>query len=253
MLIFDVETGPLPIDQILAFAKQFVPPPHPGEFDPSSVKIGNLKDRGKIDSKIEEARQAHAKSVTDYDSNVESLKTAHERSIIDRAALDPVTGRVVAIGYYSVEKRKHAIDSGGEAGNEDEIIANFWKNVLKMRSTGRKVVGANIFGFDLPFLVRRSWILGVEVPSCIRDGRYWDRCFICVREIWLLGQRWGDCESSLDTMARALDCGAKPDGVDGSMFWQLWSGSAEDRAKAIAYLQNDLDMTWGVAQRIGVA
>lgn len=63
MLIFDAETGPLeesvllemytPLDE--SEIKDLVT----GDFDPSTVKVGNLKDPTKIEAKITEVRNAH--------------------------------------------------------------------------------------------------------------------------------------------------------------------------------------------------
>lgn len=177
-------------------------------------------------------------------------------SFCEKAALDPTTGRVLAVGFQSADDpSKFAIEDGG--GDEAKLIAAFWAKYLKCRSHNqpggpRKLVGCNIFGFDLPFLVRRSWILGVEVPGTVRPDRYWDVIFVDIRERWLLGQRWGDCASSLAVMAQALGCGKKPDGVNGGDFGRLWLGTAEERQQAVAYLRNDLAMTAAVAKRLGV-
>src|SRR5262245_13453189 len=70
-IIFDVETGPLADSELSAL----LPP-----FDPAEVKTGNLKDPSKIAEKIAEA------------------EANHRRDFFDKAALDPLTGRVVAIG-----------------------------------------------------------------------------------------------------------------------------------------------------------
>ena len=46
-VIFDIETGPLPIERIKEILPPFDPESlgnPPGEFDPKSVKTGNLKD-----------------------------------------------------------------------------------------------------------------------------------------------------------------------------------------------------------------
>lgn len=248
MLIFDIETGPQPLDQILTLAKPFSPPQHPGEFDERSVKIGNLKDQSKIAEKIEAARAAHSQSVANHGQDVERAREDHASTLVENAPLNPVYGRVLAIGYYSVEKSKYGID---DSVDESQLLTKFWQTYSQMRSVARKIVGANIFGFDLPFLVRRSWILGVDVPSTIRNGRYWDSLFVDVRDVWLLGQQWGNCESSLDHIAKALGCDGKPEGIDGSQFWKLWSEPAT-KQQAIDYLVNDLRMTWEVCQRIGV-
>ena len=56
-------------------------------FDPAEVKTGNIKDPEKVAAKIAEA------------------EANHRRDFIDRAALDPLTGRVVAIGLMKFDLR----------------------------------------------------------------------------------------------------------------------------------------------------
>lgn len=251
MLIFDIETGPLPEETLLQFADEFVPPPHPGEFDASAVKVGNLKDAAKIQQKIDDARAAHACAVAEHDANCITAQLAWRQSLIEKAALSPITGCVLAIGFRATETGKAAIEDG--KGDEAEVLNSFWRQYLKSRNTNRKMVGCNIASFDLPFLVRRSWILGVDVPaSAIVQRRYFDQLFVDLRDVWLLGQRWTDCPSSLDLMARALGCGCKPADVGGGDFARLWNGTHEEKQQAVAYLLNDLDMTAQVAERLGV-
>lgn len=256
MLVFDIETTALDDKTLAARCPPFEPPPHPGEFDPASVRYGNTKDPDKRAVILADARAKHEAAVALYDRDRTALAEQHFADFKAKAALDATTGRVCAIGYLNGDTGKLAIDDGG--GDEAKLISKFWKKYTDCRSNPissggpRKLIGANIFQFDLPFLVRRSWILGVEVPSHVKPQRYWDIVFVDVREVWLLGQRWGDCSSSLDTMARALGCGGKPDGVNGADFGRLWNGTAEEREKAVAYLRNDLAMTAAVAKRLGV-
>lgn len=256
MLIFDIETSSLPLDEIRRMIQPFNSPPPPGEFAPSSVKLGNLKDETKIREKVDAAKRDHAAAVANYESDCLDAETAYWQAAIDRAALSPTTGRLVAVGCWSATKQStYIIGEPPEANTETKILADFWRLCGTMRSSNRKIVGCNVCGFDLPFLVRRSWILGVDVPSWVRNGRYWDRQFVDLRDEWLLGQRWGDCESSLDHMARALGVGAKADaaGCDGAAFGKMWlSGDAEQVKVARGYLVNDLEMTRKVAERLGV-
>ena len=74
-IVFDVETGPLAESELSAL----LPP-----FDPAEVKTGNLKDPAKIAEKLAEA------------------EANHRRDFIERAALDPLTGRVIAIGMLDL-------------------------------------------------------------------------------------------------------------------------------------------------------
>lgn len=255
MLIFDIESGPLDLETVLKFSPQFEIPANPGEFYPTAVKLGNIKDETKIAAKIAEARAAHEAAVKNYDTAVNQGMLDHKAKCLDRAPLSPITGQVLAIGCWSATKNSTVIIGEQEGMGEAEIIGKFWGLFETMRSQQRRVVGVNIFGFDLPFLVRRSWILGVDVPATVRDGRYWNRAFLDLRDEWLLGQRWGDCESSLDHMARALGVGSKSDAenCDGASFWKKWlSGNPQSRVTARNYLVNDLELTRKVAERLGV-
>ena len=42
MVIWDIETGPLPLETVAKF-KPFQPPAHPGEFSEANVKLGTAK------------------------------------------------------------------------------------------------------------------------------------------------------------------------------------------------------------------
>jgi hypothetical protein len=258
MLIFDIETAGLDDVTLARICPEFIPPHHPGNFDPAAVAIGNLKDQSKIDDKIAKAREAHELAVSSYNANRLALAKQHFAAFKDKAALDATTGRVLAIGFQSgddgpTSRGKFAIEDG--KGDEAALLAAaFWAKYAKCRTTAggpRKLVGANILQFDLPFLIRRSWILGVDVPATVRNGRYFDQLFVDVREVWLCGQRWGECSSSsLDSMSRALGVGAK--NGNGADFAKLWSGTADERNQAVEYLKNDLALTAAVAKRLGV-
>lgn len=247
MLIFDIETGGLPDEILRKFAPEFTEPPHPGEFNPSAVKLGNLKDQTKINDKMESARAAHAEAVQSHSANVEAARAEHWQKVVEGAALSPITGQVLAIGLRSA-KGISILE-----GDESDLIIAFWSQYEKMRQQNRQLIGCNIFGFDLPFLIRRSWILRIDIPSTVRDGRYWNRLFVDLRDVWLCGQQWAQTPSSLDIMARALEVGEKPADIGGGDFARLYRGTPEEKAAALEYLRNDLDMTAKVAERLAVA
>ncbi len=219
-IFFDIETAPLPEAELAAL----VPP-----FDPAEVKTGNLKDPDKITAKIAEA------------------EANHRREFFDRAALDPLTGRVLAIGLYE-------FDSSGQGGvfrilgREDEagLLSEFWDALRGEMGRVNTAVGFNIFAFDLPFLIRRSWKHRLKVPLGIRRGRYWGDQLVDLRDLWQLGDR--QARGSLDSIAKHLGVGAK--NGDGKAFAGLWQS---DRASAEAYLRNDLELTVKVAEVLGVS
>ena len=225
-IIFDIETGPLPEAELEVMLPA---------FDPAEVKTGNLKDPAKIAEKIAEA------------------EANHRRDFFDKAALDPLTGRVVAIGVMVFDARgEHGPDfskSGRFAiiGHDDEarMLREFWDATRGQMGRLNPLVGFNIFGFDLPFLFRRSWKHRVPIPLGLRRGRYWSDHLIDLRDGWQLGDR--QARGSLDSIAKHLGVGAK--NGDGKAFAELWQS---DRKQAEAYLRNDIDLSANVAHALGV-
>jgi len=251
-IFFDIETGPLPVEELQAkFESQWQPPPHPGEFDPDSVKYGNTKDAAKRAEKLAECQQAHAAAVAKYAEDAEQAKQKDWAKYLEGAALSPITGRVLAIGMLDCPSNRKMLGSVHTLP-EDELLGKWWEKATSQIKAGRLLVGHSIFFFDLPFLIQRSWILGVEVPTVIRkSSRYWADQFVDTRELWQCGDR--QCKSSLDHIAQALKVGGKPEDVTGADFARLfWSQDEADRRKAFDYLANDLDMTRAIANRMGI-
>ena len=225
--IFDLETGPLAVSDLTAMMPA---------FDPAEVKCGNLKDPAKIAEKIAEA------------------EANHKRDFIERAALDPLTGRVVAIGVMTFDARGPkgpSFNTGGQfsiIGHDDEaqLLREFWEVTRGEMGRTNPMIGFNIFNFDLPFLFRRSWKHGVPIPFGLRRGRYWSDQVVDLRECWQLGDR-RQAKGSLDSIARHLGVGAK--NGDGKAFAELWQS---DRKKAEAYLRNDIELTAKVANALGI-
>lgn len=224
-IVFDIETGPLPEHELSAL----LPP-----FDPAEVKTGNLKDPAKIAEKLAEA------------------EANHRRDFFDKAALDPISGRVVAIGMLDLETDLFSI-----IGHDDEAktLREFWAAARGDMGRINPLIGFNIGNFDLPFLIRRSWKYRIAVPFGIRRGRYWGDQIVDLRDAWQLGDR--QARGSLDSIARHLGVGAKcvPHGplngqhITGADFAGLWK---TDRQSAEGYLKNDVELTAKVAEVLGV-
>lgn len=243
MIAFDIETGPLPDEEILKQVKPFEAPKHPGTFDPDRVKTGNLKDPAKIKAKLQDAYTAHERACSEYETNVEILKREWWASTVGSAALSPLTGRILAIGYLSTDTDALALD----IGDEEPMLRRFWKQYEKCKSEGRLLVGHNITAFDVPFIIRRSWIHGMSIPAgVIERNRIDHKVFVDTMHTWSCGNRE---MISLDSLCRAFGVQGKPEGVDGSMFADLLKA---DREKAEYYLTNDLNMTVRVAEQMGI-
>ena len=131
-------------------------------------------------------------------------------------------------------------------GDDDEaaLLRKFWTVCRGEMGRINQMVGFNSLLFDLPFLIRRSWKHRVPVPVGLRRGRYWADQMIDLREAWQMGDR--QARGSLDAIAKHLGIGAK--NGSGADFAKLWQS---DRAKAVEYLRNDIELTAKLAEVLG--
>lgn len=250
-VIFDIETGPLPSEQLRVIMPAFDPVSirHPGEFDQAAVKVSHLKDPAKITAKIEAEKQKHADAVASFTTDLAAAEANYWREVESKAALSALTGEVLAIGYKG---QKTVLDYVGEASTEASLLTKFWSQYRNLRKDGRRMIGYNIAFFDIPFLVQRSWIAGVTVPDTIYagPGRYLEPTFIDLAQAWSGSARNGFVK--LDTIAKAFGIPGKPDGINGGDFARLFH-NPDTRQVALDYLEGDLDMTFTVAERVGLA
>jgi hypothetical protein len=218
---FDIETGPLPEDQLKALCPA---------FDPDSVKVGNTKDPEKIKEKVEKAEKEHF------------------TKFLNKSALDPQTGMVLVLAYcFDDDEPECDVFDDHEEG-EVSLLKRF--NFLLDQSLGAKdlLIGFGIKNFDLPFLVRRMWINGLKPAPVLFShfrGRFsWNENVTDAYEEWMLGQRPFDKEASavsngLDTVSKSL-LGLGKSGDLGKMFSDHF---LEDRKTALEYARTDVKRT----------
>lgn len=237
--IFDIETlgnRKLALENAEPF-KLFEPLP---PFDEKAVKVGNLKNPEKIAEKIEAECAAYPQKCKEHKQKYETEKLIYEANIVEKAALDPFCASVVAIGIKTDEKE--TIIQGEEA----DILRQFWE---LWGSSSNVFVGWNSNSFDIPFLVRRSWALGVIVPDVMR-GRFIDSRFIDLMEMFAVGV-YG-YRAGLDKVAKFFGVQGKFTGdIEGKTFAQHFLGDDPVmRKQAEQYLLCDLRATWEIAERM---
>lgn len=246
-IAFDIETGPLPMDRLREILPGFdrAKVKHPGQFDPSSVKHGNTKDKALIEQKTEAERAKHAALVVSYDSDLIKAESNYWQEAKDKAALSATTGRILAIGCKTAQKETLLFNS--DNCPESQLIEAFWGVFEGARKSDRSMVGFHIEDFDVPFIAQRSVILDIAVPkTLIERARYLSSTFVDLRKVWAFGGRES---GGLDLVARALGLGGKTEGVTGAMFAELYE-NPETRPKAIEYFSRDMELTFNVAERL---
>ena len=211
-LVIDIETGPQSESDVMRFAPEFAAP-------------SNYKDEAKIEAYIIDARRKWAES----------------------AALDPITGRILAVGVESNEHPCDIMHIDQFNGGERELVERTINSIDHCLVSGACVIGFNIRHFDFPYLKRRAYILGVRVPIMFDESTRdrFNRNVVDLQELWLAGDR--DYKGqSLNNICRA--CGLGQKSGEGSEFATLY---AHNRDKAISYLANDIALTTALARRMG--
>jgi predicted PolB exonuclease-like 3'-5' exonuclease len=185
---------------------------------PEFVANKTLKDPEKIKADLENKKQ-------DY---------------IDESALFAERGYIVVIGIFDEARKTTFLE-----GDEKTILKAFWK--LWSDTTGA-VIGHNIKGFDIPFLMRRSWLNGIPAPAGVIRGRYLTDRIIDTMELWSCGNYRETI--SLNNLAIAFGLPGK--NGNGKDFAGQYMLGGDYRKKALEYLKNDLFLTHTVALGMGV-
>jgi len=138
------------------------------------------------------------------------------------AGLVPEHGRIVAFGFGDHEETWSETEE--RAGLEE-----FWERV----NGNVKIVGWNVLGFDLPFILARSAILGVK-PTREFDRRPYETFGVCDLMLARFGTRgWRRCED----VAHEYGFGLRDD-IDGSEVADVW---ATDPAAVVEHVEVDID------------
>ena len=229
--IFDIETAPNP-DAVELYTKP---------FDRESVKVGNIKDPDKIKVKLDQAESDH-------------WAKAH-----DKAALNPFTAKIVAIGIHFDGDDSATILEGVEAS----ILNQFW-DVCRLKDPSTYWAfysGSNDkSAFDPRHIIARSWVNKVTIPfGAVSLKGYISNLFIDLAPIFMAGASYPTFTSA-DMAARQLGLiGSNvgfaviksseeietKHGITGKTFHQFLGSTA-----ASEYLTNDLAVERGIANTI---
>lgn len=172
-------------------------------------------------------------------AKIEAYLTERRAKQLEAAALSAETGRVLAVGLLRDGHNPQVIHDD----NETALLRQTWIE-LGNRAGDATLVTFCGHRFDLPYLARRSFALGVTIPAWFpKDGRFRPPLYCDLAELWQCGDRAETI--SLDRLAKLCGLPGKTgSGADFAMLWQ------SDRTAALAYLGNDLRLTLALWQRM---
>lgn len=245
MIIFDIETEPLPNLVIPELDPASIEGLATGEFDPSMVKIGNTKNPVLINEKIERARIDFEERKANSAIIIKEARERHAAEFLASSTLSPVHSQILAIGYYSPSKSIVKIHADLP---EKDLLSVFWNQFDRLTQEKRSLVGVGIFGFDLPYMIRRCWITGVPVPDNVFAHGHFHYTFVDLSVRWQMYSRWRSEPASFESLAQAFGTLGK-NGKSGADFYKLWKS---DRQSAVDYLTSDVKQPAIWAEKMGV-
>lgn len=235
-VVVDLETAGLPN------AADFLDPIPDAVPDESSIEAAkNLTDPVKVAADLEKRRAARLEQNREAQAKVEAQRLAR----IERAALDWNVGRIVCLCWWT-ERDGIQIRTCQTEADEAQAISAFWDDCRH-----RLIVGFNIKGFDLRFLVQRSRYL--NIPHPILDFSKYSRKGI--HDLYL-DLTFGDGTYDQGAMRRTLKAFAKRFGIpcedqtDGKDIGALVA--AGDWGSVVAHCKSDVELTVALARRLRV-
>jgi len=212
----DIETLPTQSADVIANIAATIKPP------------GTLKKQDSIDAWHAEHGAAAAAEAT--------LKTSFDggRGHVCTISWAKNGGEVITAHATAIEQ-------------EAEVIAAFFADLDPYHS--ETLVGHNVTGFDIPFLLKRAVVLGLKLPppsSLPRDPKPWGNACFDTMTAWA-GQRG---TISMDNLSRALGIEGKGD-FDGSMVAEAWANG--EHAKIEEYCRHDVQVVRDIHRKFMAA
>jgi len=134
-------------------------------------------------------------------------------------------------------------------GSERYLLKVFWEvfdDLCRGKTRNPCIAGWNILGFDIPFLIKRSWMLRVPLPNGVRRGRYLSDKFVDLMEVWCEYKR--NEYASLKNVAKYLGVSQpRRHHIQGKDFYKHLEN---DRENALQYLEDDLQESMDIAKII---
>lgn len=171
-----------------------------------------------------------------------------------KTALSGDFGRILCIGF-SDEDAIGRVDgvigwdeaTGSFPVDEPAMLGEFWRRLRGFRPNVDRIVGHNVFDFDLKFILKRSIVHGVRPSVDLSFARYRNQPIFDTMHEW---ERWGyGSRISLDRLARVLGLpSSKAGGVDGSSVYALFM--AGNHRTIRDYCARDVALTRAIYRRL---
>lgn len=152
---------------------------------------------------------------------------------IETTGLNPLQDRITAIGLRSKDAELAIIEE-----DEKKLLEYFWKAAANNYPYVR-LVGFNCYGFDMPFIIIRSFKLGVKVVDV--RGKVIDLRFVLSQ-----GNKYQ--QGKLEDYAKLIGLKSKYNGYNGADAIKLWE--TKNILELEKYVLSDVEITFGIYERV---
>jgi hypothetical protein len=186
---------------------------------------------------------------------------AEEERVYRRGSLEATSGRVLSIAVdvgpipgitiegvaQALTEYVFGIDAEGNEQPEAQLLADFLNLMSDFDVECDQIVGHNIIGFDLPFVLQRCLVHNIAVKPFVNLGDYNVRGVFDTMRVWCCGDRRG--RASLDDIAWTLGIeSSKTEDVEGSRIFELYQ--AGKLAEIREYNLNDVRVARKIYERM---
>lgn len=152
-------------------------------------------------------------------------------------SLFPEFGQIACLSYGIWKNGEMQISTIRNEGNETDMMKKIYMLFAKASSNGMVPTGWNIKNFDVPWIIRKMLINGLEVPSVIStyEKKPWEVGVLDLKEVW-------KSNSSLDVnfeeAAYSMGIPSPKDDIDGSqVHGEFWKGNLD---RIVTYCEKDV-------------
>jgi 3'-5' exonuclease len=152
---------------------------------------------------LDELKETHPELMSFWDrkekfiraEDVELKDVSSSDIYFQKASLSAEWGKIVCISVGQVkfdDDDKPYMQKKSFYGEDERDLLSSFVNFMSQvffKAPGIKLVGHNIKGFDLPYIIKKSIIYGIDLPRQLHLHKMkpWENCLVDTYEVWKAG------------------------------------------------------------------
>jgi predicted PolB exonuclease-like 3'-5' exonuclease len=172
-----------------------------------------------------------------------------------KGALHAEYSKIVCVSFGRIQIQKDGeikfIIKSFSGDDERELLRQVIGVFEKFLSSGFRLCGHNIEGFDMPVILKRAVINGIVIPKALHfhNLKPWEMPTVDTSKVWSFGA-WKEGLVSLDLLCASLGIDTPKDDIDGSKVSEVyWKDGDLDRI--VKYCEKDVLATTQVMLKLG--